>query len=565
MERRTAVAVLRCMGAGQASIFAAYLIQAGVLGLGGATLGALAGLGVQRLLPMALAVVLPVQVTHQLAWQPVVAGIGMGLWVALLFAWLPLLALRDVPPLAALREDVEPYRRRVDHLRLLAWGALAGTVALLSVMEAPERDQGLGFAAGLAATVAVLWGVGSVVVRLTRRYFTKRAPYPVRQGIANLFRPQNQTVAITLALGFGVFAVGTILQVESALVSGLALDEHGRANLVLFDIQPDQEAGVIAALPTVVRETAALVPLVPARIAAVKGATVAELSAGGRVRGRLRREYRNTWRDTLTTSETLVAGSWWKDGDEAAGGTSTDEIARISLEVELADNLGVGIGDHITWALAGREVETVVANLRIVDWARFEPNFFVVFEPGALDGAPRTSVVVVQVDDQTERARLQTALVRTYPNISAVDMTRVQDALERVLARVNGALRFLGLFTAVAGVIVLAGALGTSRFQRMRESALLRTLGARRGQVRIVLLTEYLALGTLASITGIMLAVVAAGTLARTVFELDYVPDLESLAVLWAGVTVLTVVVGLSGSGGLLRHPPLPALRQASE
>ncbi|HCR04057.1 MAG TPA: permease [Gemmatimonadetes bacterium] len=564
-ERRTAVAVLRCVGAGQASIFAAYLIQAGALGLGGATLGAFAGLGVQRLLPMALGVVLPVQVTHQFAWQPVVVGLGVGLWVALLFTWIPLLALRDVPPLAALREGVESYRHRVDPLRLLAWAALAGTVALLSVMEAPERDQGLSFAVGLAATVAVLWGIGSVVVRLTRRYLPKRAPYPVRQGIANLFRPQNQTVAITLALGFGVFAVGTILQVESALVSGLALDEHGRANLVLFDIQPDQEAGVIAALPTVVRETAALVPLVPARIAAVKGATVAELSDGGRVRGRLRREYRNTWRDTLTTSETLVAGSWWKASGEAPYGTFNDEIARISLEVELADNLGVGIGDHITWDFAGREVETVVANLRTVDWARFEPNFFVVFEPGALEGAPRTSVVVVQVDDPTERARLQTTLVRTYPNISAVDMTRVQEALERVLARVNGALRFLGLFTAVAGVIVLAGALGTSRFQRMRESALLRTLGARRGQVRIVLLVEYLALGTLASITGIMLSVVVAGTLARTVFELGYVPDLDSLAMLWAGVTALTVVVGLSGSGGLLRHPPLPALRQGSE
>ena len=564
-ERRTAVAVLRCVGAGQASIFSAYLIQAGVLGLGGAALGALAGIGVQRLLPLALAGVLPVQVAHRLAWPPVLAGLGMGLWVALLFAWLPLLALRDVPPLAALRDDVEPSRRRADPLRLLAWVALAGTVVLLSALEAPERDQGFGFAAGLGATVAVLWGVGSVVVRLTRKYFPKRAPYPVRQGIANLFRPQNQTVAITIALGFGVFAVGTILQVESALVSGLALDESGRANLVLFDIQPDQEAGVIAALPTVAREAAVLVPLVPARIAAVNGATVAELSAGGRVRGRLRREYRNTWRDTLTTSETLVEGSWWEDGDMAPGGVAADDIARISLEAELAESLRVGIGDQITWDFAGREVETVITSLRTVDWARFEPNFFVVFEPGVIEDAPRTSVIVAELEDPTERARLQTTLVRTYPNISAVDMTRVREALERVLARVNGALRFLGLFTAVAGVIVLAGALGTSRFQRMRESALLRTLGARRGQIRTVLLAEYLALGTLASLTGIMLAVVASGALTRIVFELDYVPDLGSLALLWAGVTVLTVLVGLSGSGGLLRRPPLPALRQASE
>ena len=374
-ERRTAVAVLRCVGAGQASIFSAYLIQAGVLGLGGAALGALAGIGVQRLLPLALAGVLPVQVAHRLAWPPVLAGLGMGLWVALLFAWLPLLALRDVPPLAALRDDIEPSRRRADPLRLLAWVALAGTVVLLSALEAPERDQGLGFAAGLGATVAVLWGVSSVVVRLTRKYFPKRAPYPVRQGIANLFRPQNQTVAITIALGFGVFAVGTILQVESALVSGLALDESGRANLVLFDIQPDQEAGVIAALPTVAREAAVLVPLVPARIAAVNGATVAELSAGGRVRGRLRREYRNTWRDTLTTSETLVEGSWWEDGDMAPGGVAADDIARISLEAELAESLRVGIGDQITWDFAGREVETVITSLRTVDWGPLRAQF----------------------------------------------------------------------------------------------------------------------------------------------------------------------------------------------
>ena len=565
-ERRTAVAVLRCVGAGQASIFAAYLLQAAVLGLAGATLGVLAGLGVQRLLPLALAGALPVQVTHHLTWEPVAAGLGMGLWVALLFAWLPLLALRDVPPLAALREDVEPTPRRVDPLRLLAWGALAGSVVLLSVLEAPERDQGLGFAAGLGATVAVLWGVGSLVVWLTRRFFPKRAPYPVRQGFANLFRPQNQTVAIVLALGFGVFSVGTVLQVERALVSGLALEgSSGRANLVLFDIQADQEGGVMAALPAATRENATLVPMVPARIAAVKGVTVDELRAGGRARRSLRREYRNTWRDTLTTSETIVSGSWWGEGDGGAGGAVTDETARISVEVELADNLGVGVGDHITWDVAGRNVETVVASLRIVDWARFEPNFFVVFEPGTLEDAPRMSVVVAQVEDPTARARLQTALVSAYPNISAVDMTRVQEALARVLERVNGALRFLGLFTAAAGVIVLAGALGTSRFQRMRESALLRTLGARRGQVRTVLLAEYLALGTIASITGIVLAVVAAGVLARTVFELDYLPDLASLAAVWAGVTVLTVVVGLTGSGGLLRRPPLPVLRAVSE
>ena len=559
-ERRPSIAVLRCIGADQKSLFAAYLIQAGVLGLGGATVGAVAGLGVQRLLPVLLASVLPVEVTPTLSWQPVAAGLGMGVWVAFLFALLPLLAVRDVLPLAALREDVQGRRRGMDLPRLLAWAALAGSVVALSLIEAPEADQGWGFAGGLAATILVLWAAGWVAVAVTRRIAPKRAPYPVRQGIANLFRPQNQTIAVTIALGFGVFAVGTILQVESALVDGLALDEsRTRPNLLLFDIQPDQTEGVLAALPDSARAAAEVVPLVPSRIAAVNGVSAAELQLreDGPEGWTLRREYRNTWRDTATTAETIIAGKWWDAAEPR------DSLPRVSVEGELANDLEVGVGDRITWDVGGREIETEVASLRIVDWARFEPNFFVVFEAGSLQDAPYTSILVTRIEDPTERAALQTRLVRAFPNVSSVDLTRVQEAIGRVLERVNSALQFLGGFTAAAGVIVLAGALGTSRWQRMRESALLRTLGARRGQVRVVLLAEYLALGTVASATGLVLAVIAAGALSRQVFEVPYLPDFASLAWLWAGVTALTVLVGVAGSRGLLDRPPLPVLRAA--
>jgi putative ABC transport system permease protein len=583
-ERRPSVAVLRCIGAGQRSVFAAYLLQAAALGFAGALVGVVAGLVMQQVLPMLLAGALPVQVTTRVALQPVLAGLGIGLWVSLLFAFLPLLAVRDVPPLAALREDVERAPRRVDVLRVLAWSALGASILILSVYEAPEQDQGFGFAAGLAATIAVLWAAGWLAVALTRRFAPKRGPYPIRQGIANLFRPQNQTVAVTLALGFGVFAVGTVLQVETALVRGLALDEsQTRPNLVLFDIQPDQDAGVLAALPPAARAGVALVPLVSSRIAAVNGVSAEDLAAGRGVprdrrpeRWTLRREYRNTWRDSLSDAETLTEGRWWEPGDRPRGGRPAPSgavdgepirprVGRISVEADLARDLGVGLGDRITWDVGGRSIETIITSLRTVDWERFEPNFFVVFEPGLLEEAPHTSVLVTRVDDPGQRAQLQTELVRAYPNISSVDLTRVQEAIGRVLDRVNQALRWLGLFTAAAGLIVLAGALGTSRYQRMRESALLRTLGARRGQVRTVLLAEYVALGTLASLTGLVLSVLAAAAIARGVFELDYLPHLPSLAALWAGVTILTVIVGITGSGGLLRRPPLPVLRRAAE
>lgn len=580
--RRAAVAVLRCIGAGQKSVFGAYLLQATTLGFAGAAVGALLGLALQYLLPVALADVLPVRVTPRLTLAPAVGGLALGVWVALLFAWIPLLAVRDVPPLAALRQDVEP-RRAWDAPRVLAWAALAASIVVLSVLEAPERDEGVGFAVGLIVTVMVLWGAGWLAVRLTRRLLPRWAPYPVRQGIANLFRPQNQTVAVTLALGFGVFAVGTILQVEAALVAGLALEESsGRPNLLLFDIQPDQEAGVLELLPTAVRASAAAAPLVPARIAAINGLGPAELAAltDGPERWALRREYRNTWRDTLTSAETLVAGRWWDASEPAAAGQDGDReggtlesapvagsgaLPRVSLDAELADDLEVGIGDRITWDVGGRLLETRVESLRLVDWARFEPNFFVVFEPGVLDAAPRTSIVVARIEDATERALVQTRMVQAFPNVSSLDVTRVQEAVERVLERVNAALRFLGLFIAAVGVVVLVGALGTSRIQRLRETALLRTLGARREQIRAVLVTEYLALGTLASLTGLALAVAAAAALARGVFDVDYLPHVPSLVALWAAVTALTVTVGFGGSAGLLARAPLPVLRRESE
>ena len=569
-ERRTTVAVLRCLGAHQRSVFTAYLLQAAVLGLAGAAAGAVLGVAAQGLLPVALAEVLPVQVTTRFSLAPVAAGLAMGVWVALLFAWLPLLAVRDVPPLRALREDTGPNRRRWDPARALAWTAIGASIVGLSVLQAPEQDEGVGFAIGLGVSIAVLWGAGWMLVRLTRRFVPRGAPYPVRQGVANLFRPQNQTVAITLALGFGVFAVATVLQVESALIAGLGLEEQsGRPNLVLFDVQPDQEGGVLQALPPEARADVVTAPLVPARIAAINGLGPAELAELPRPRRperwALRREYRNTWRDTLTAAETLVAGRWWEGEERAPPPEGVTALARVSLEAELADDLEVGLGDRITWDFGGRAVESVVTSLRTVDWARFEPNFFVVFEPGTIEEAPHTSVVIARVDDPMERGRIRTNMVRAYPNVSSLDLTRVQDAIERVLARVNTALHFLGLFTAVTGLIVLAGALSASRFQRMRESALLRTLGARRGQVRVVLLTEYLVLGTLASLTGIMLAVAAAWALARGVFEVAYLPSAASLLALWLLVTAVTVTVGVGGSAGLLARPPLPVLRRAAE
>ncbi len=572
-EKRASIAVLRCIGAGQATAFIAYLIQAAVLGLAGAVAGVAVGLGVQAILPTVLADVLPVEVTTRFSASSAGAGLGIGVWVAVIFALIPLLGARDVPPLAALRQDFERRRRWLDPARLAAYALLAGSVLLLCVIEAPEEDVGLAFAAALAVATALIAGVGWVMTRAARRLFPARASYPVRQGVSNLFRPQNQTIAVTLALGFGAFIIGTIVEVERSIRADLTLAfGEGRPNVLLFDIQRDQVDGVLALIPEPARPSADVVPLVTSRVARINGRTVEDLRdnlpRGERPEGwAVRREYRNTYRARIGPAEELVSGRWWDGTPGSEDGTSVEwgDLPRVSLEIDVAQSLRVGLGDTITWDVSGIEVPSVVTSLRRVDWEQLEPNFFAILEPGVLEDAPQTLIMVARLPDATQRAGLQRALVGRFPNVSALDFSRVQEAIDSVLARVRQAVGFLGAFSALAGVIVLLGALATSRMQRMREGALLKTLGARRRQVLTVLFAEYVALGTVATASGLVLAVVAASLVVPFVFEMSYTVGVPALAGIWLAVVGLTLLVGLVGSRDLLNRAPLPVLREAPE
>lgn len=559
-ERVSQVAVLRCLGARQGGVFLAYLLQAGALGLAGAAGGVVLGVAVQLALPALLAGVLPVDVEPRISWSTAAAGLGVGVWVAVVFALLPLLAVRDVPPLRAFRQSVEGPSRPWALSRWITVAALAASVVGLSVLEAPRPAEGLAFAGGLALATAVLWAAGWGIIALARRWFPASAPYPVRQGFSNLFRPGNQTVSVTLALGFGAFIVGTVLQVQGNLGRELAFDAAaGQPDLLLFDVQSHQVASVLDLLPP--GSGAEATPLVSARLTAIDGVAVDSLRLEGGEDApagwAVRREYRHTWRDTLTNAEALVEGAWWPDADPAPDG-----VARISMETELAADLGVGLGSRLTWSVDGVAVPSVVTSLRTVEWDRFQTNFFVVFEPGPLDAAPATWVVLARVGEGEALARVQRDLVAAHPNVSALDLGRIQEAVETILSRARQAVTFLAGFAALAGLVVLAGSLAASRHQRLREGALLKTLGARRGQLLTVFFSEYLALGILAALTGLVLSTGAAWLLVGGLFELPFQAAPGVLAGIAGAVALLTVVTGLGSSRGLLRRPPLPVLRE---
>lgn len=557
-EKLDGAALLRCLGASARTVLAIYVIQAVALGVLGAAAGVVLGLVIQLILPAIVGDWVPVKVTVAVHWPTVWAGLAIGAGTAAAFALLPLLRLRAVPPLRALRREFEPSRadvRRADVL-LVIGGLLAGLV-LVSIWQAPNAGIGLAFAAAVLVTTGVLWAAARLLMAAVRRWFPSRASYVIRQGVANLFRPENQTVPVTLAIGFGVFLVATLYVVQRNLVEQFALDASpNRPNLVLFDIQVDQRDGISALLRERGVQVGDPTPIVPARIARVNGKLPDSLTD----RWATRREYRNTYRDTLVESEELVSGVWWQ-GPRPAGA-----LPRISIEEEVArDALGVGIGDRITWNVQGVEIETQIASIRRVSWARFAPNFFVVFEPGVLERAPQTIVTLTRVDDPTRRAELQRDIVLAYPNVSALDLTLVQRALDGVLSSVSLAVRFMALFSIGAGLVILIGALAASRFQRLRESVLLKTMGATGRQVRQIMLTEYVAWGSLAALIGVLLAGVAGWALVTFLFDSTYrVPALELTGV-WIAVCALTAIVGLANSREALRGTPLGVLRGLSE
>ncbi len=557
------VAVLRCIGAPQSTVFSIYLLQAGLLGLLGSAFGVGIGVAVQASLPSVLRSFLPLEVPVSLEWPALLGGLVIGAWVAIIFTLLPLLEVRNVSPLQALRREFESSRR-LGKLRLSAFAAVLMTMAALSVWQAPNWATGAAFALALAITTALLWLIAWGVMKATRTLVPKRASYVVRQGIANLYRPHNQTVAVTLAVGFGIFLIATLYVVQRNLLSQLEVGAApDRPTLVLFDIQADQRDGVEQIVTSKSLPVLATTPIVPARISHVNGRSTAEIlsdTAGQRgSRWPLTREYRNTYRDTLVSSERIVVGEWW--GEEV----ENSEAPRISLENDLAAQLQVTIGDHITWDIQGIQIETQITSLREVDWARLEPNFFVVFEPGPLDDAPQTFVSLTRAETATDRAELQRDVVLAFPNVVAMDLTAVQDAIESILESVAFAIRFMALFSIASGMIVLVGAIATSRFQRVRESVLLRTLGARKRLIGRILLTEYTALGLLAGLTGTVLGVVAGWGAVTFMFQLTFEPPYSQLVLLWLGTAAATAAIGLFNSRDVFRKPPLVVIREMGE
>jgi putative ABC transport system permease protein len=561
-DKLTTVALLHCLGATPRQTLAVYSLQTLGLGVVGGVIGVILGLTIHTVLPALLRDFLPVQIVLSVSWWAVIHGLLAGAILTPLFALGPLLAIRWVSPLRALRAAYEPeatQRMTHDPLRLLVVALIVLYITGFAIMQTTRWTHTLIFCAVLLAAFVSLIAIGKLLMTLARASLPESWSYPWRQGMANLFRPHNQTLVLILTLGAGTFLLLTLLLVQQSLLQQVThINETNQSNLVLFDIQSDQREAVTTLVRAARLPVLQEVPLVTMHLTEVNGKNVAALRNNQDnpiPDWALQREYRSTYRSHLSDSETLVAGTWY------ATAASTPPSIPISLEEELARTLHVTLGDALVFDVQGVLLTTVVQSLRKVDWNRIQPNFFVVFPVGVLETAPQTYVLLTKTQTTEQSAMLQRAAVQQFPNVSAIDLTMILHTLDAILSRVMFALRFMALLSLAAGGIVLIGAVHTTYVQRLRETVLLRTLGASRGQLRRILLIEYLFLGSFAAGAGVLLAIVASWALVRFLFEVTFVPSLAVLVLTPLVMIGLTMLIGVVGNRKVITHPPLEVLR----
>ena len=578
-DKLPTVAILRCLGASGRKAFYVYLVQVAGIGILGALTGAIAGSLIQKVLPWVVRDLLPIEnVSTDLSWTALGQGIALGLSVAVLFALLPLSGILKTSPLRTLRAS---YGENEASSRPLRWGVYA--LILLAIFGFTwwlirDWKETLYFMGGIAAAFFILWGIARVLTFVLRRFFPKKWSYVLRQGIANLFRPENQTVLLVVTIGLGTMLLSTLFLIQNLLLKQVEFSGSGnQPNMILFDIQTKDRNDVADLVKANNMPLMQQVAVVTTRLESIDGVTKGQYEAADTLHrdedegrrpppgdpgnsGRIPHwvwdhEYRVTFRDTLIDTEKIIEGAW--EGVHRPG-----TPVKISISDNLQKAMKAKVGTKIVFNVQGAQLETEVGSVRKVDFNRVQTNFLVVFPTGVLEQAPQFHVIVSRVGNAEQSARFQSELVRRFPGVSAIDLTQILKSVDEVLGKVSFVIRFMALFSILTGLLVLISSIYQGKFARIRESVLLRTLGASRRQILAINALEYFLLGALACLAGVGLSVLGAWALAEFAFKIPFTVEWWPLAATFFVITSLAVMIGLFNSREVVNKPPLEVLRQ---
>ncbi|MFW5859157.1 MAG: ABC transporter permease [Planctomycetota bacterium] len=561
-------ALLRVLGGSEGRLLRVFVYQVLLVSAAGALVGCGIGLAsehaitalIQPFLPMRLGFAWPVA---SLAW-----ALLLGVGVAGVFALCAILSVVRVRPLAVLRGELRPAGAHPW------WWAtvISGLLALVGVAWIETRSPwiGLGFAGAVLGGALVIMLLGALLLLVVVWPGRRRGPFALRHALANLERHRARSLATVVAIGLvAAFLTGLVLYRGSLLRELRPVGDFAMPDLFAFNID-DEDKARLDELVAAHAHRARIEPMVPARLRSINGEPVAAAGADGesgsddddagdeRQRRMQRREQNLSWRDALTNSEELVAGTFF----DPEAPLSADAPVPASVEVGFAEAIGAELGDILRFRIAGVvDLEARITSLRQVEWMSLQPNFFVLLPRAALADFPRSWVASVYCEDADQRQAVKQAMVRALPEVTVLDVSTIIARLQRVLEQLGWAIGFMAVFVLVAGLAVLAVLGALDARQRRGEAALLRVLGARARLLRRSLATEFALLGLAGALAGAMVAVTLAALLLERI-ELQFVFAPYAVAAVLATVVALSVLTGLLACHRVVRVPPLAILRE---
>jgi putative ABC transport system permease protein len=584
------IAIMKSLGARSGQIMKIYLLQTLVLGLAGGVLGVLLGVAVQLAFPLVLGKLINVPTQYHIQPRAIFAGLGAGMLTTLLFTLPPLLDIRSVRPILILRRAVEeiddPFiaalwkKINKNMAQILATGLILAGLVLIAMTLSDSVVVGQRFSEGLVGVLLVLLAASAAVLR-GLKFFLNRTrlhlPSALRHGLANLYRPGNPSAALLAALGMGVMQIMTVYLVQRAVVNELHISSAPNLpNVFLVDIANTEIDGMRALLkaqPGVTTQPE-LLPLVSARVLTIDGKTTEEARAEaaaradeagsepeqrrgpdeGRARGpgrRMQRTVSLTWAEELPPGTTVVEGAWWQAGERRP---------QVAIAQQQAQRMGAKLGSTITFAVQDQQIAATVVALTKANGQHVFSRAEYTLPKAALDGLPVvwSGGVHVQPEHVSE---LQRALYVAYPTVTVINVAQALETVRAVVIQITYVIQFLAAFSIFAGVVILASSIAGTKYRRIREVVVLKTLGATRGRIATIFSIEFAVLGLVAGVVGIGFANLITHTLLHQM-NLAYKAQLLLNFSALAGVAALTVATGWIASHRILQQKPLEVLRE---
>lgn len=556
------VAILSCIGIPGHKAFRIYGIQILIFSFIGAFIGSILGSTLAYFMPLLLSDFLPVEVNYSLSASAILFGIGTGVVASILFTLTPLFRLANATPLLALRSFIDQielnfFQRAVSILAMALFMLSFSYFLLESVLQA------FIFTLGCAACLLLLLGAAWFIRWLAKKMVRPQWPFVVKQAIAGLYRPNNQTSVLISTIGLGTSLIALLFVTQDMLLNKVSFTSaENDPNMILFGIQTPQLNDVKEAIKAENMDIQSAVPLVTMRLEKLRGETKDfyfpedQKEEDEKVADHIfNREWRVTFRDSLIDSEKIVEGEW-------IGSWSGEGDIPLSVELRTLGSMDGKVGDRLIFNVQGTPINCYIASVREVNWNQISTNFTLLFPNNVLEKAPQTHAIMTQVASPEQSAIFQQKFMKQFPTLAIVDLNYILETVTEVIDKLKFVITFMSLFSILTGFVVLIASIFNSRFQRIRETVLLKTLGASRKQVTQIALLEYLLLGSFAGIIGVFLALAGGYALSLTLFDALFVPNFMVLGATVLSIALLVTFIGYLNNRTIVGQPPLEVLRK---